>query len=49
MNINLVQYLWVTHNKERINQMLLLSNGYLCKQLNHKKKIFKNGSIEDIE
>jgi hypothetical protein len=29
MNINLVQHLWLAHNQERIDQVLLLSNGYL--------------------
>jgi hypothetical protein len=28
-NINLVQHLWLAHNQERIDQMLLLNNGYL--------------------
>jgi hypothetical protein len=32
----------------RIDQVLLLSIGYLCKQLNHKKKVFKNESMEDM-
>jgi hypothetical protein len=40
-NINLVQHLWLAHNQERIDQVLLLSIGYLWKQLDHKKKIFK--------
>jgi hypothetical protein len=31
MNINLVQHLWLDHNQERIDQVLLLSNGYLWK------------------
>jgi hypothetical protein len=29
MNINLVQHLWLAHNQERIDQVLLLSNRYL--------------------
>jgi hypothetical protein len=45
MNINLVQYLWLAHNQDRIDQVLLLSIGYLWKQLNRKKKIFKNESM----
>jgi hypothetical protein len=49
ININLVQYLWLAHNQERIDQVLLLSNKYLWKQLDHKKKIFKNESIEDMK
>jgi hypothetical protein len=44
MNVNLVQQLWLAHNQERIDQVLLLSNGYLWKQLDHKKKI-KNESM----
>jgi hypothetical protein len=46
-NINLIQHLWLAHNQERIDQVLLLSIGYLCKQLDHKKKVFKNESIKD--
>jgi hypothetical protein len=48
MNINLVQHLWLSHNLERIDQVLLLSIRYLYKQLDHKKKIFKNVSMEDM-
>jgi hypothetical protein len=48
-NINLVQHLYLAHNEERIDQVLLLSIGYLWKQLDHKKKIFKNESMEDIK
>jgi hypothetical protein len=48
-NINLVQHLWLAHNQERINQVLLLSIGYLWKQLDHNKKVFKNESIEDMK
>jgi hypothetical protein len=29
ININLVKHLWLAHNQERIDQMLLLNNGYL--------------------
>jgi hypothetical protein len=42
-SINLVQHLWLAHNQERIDQELLLSIGYLWKQLDHKKKVFKKG------
>jgi hypothetical protein len=49
MNINLIQHLWLTHNQERIDQVLLLSNGYLWKQLDHKKKFFKNESMENMK
>jgi hypothetical protein len=49
LNINLVQYLWLDLNQERIDQVLLLSIGYLWKQLDHDKKIFKNKSMEDIK
>jgi hypothetical protein len=48
MNINLVQHLWLSHNLERIDQVLLLSIRYLYNQLDHKKKIFKNVSMEDM-
>jgi hypothetical protein len=48
-NINLVQYLWLAHNQQRIDQVLLLSIGYLWKQLDHKKKVFKNESMEDMK
>jgi hypothetical protein len=47
-NINLVQHLWLAHNQEIIGQVLLLNTGYLWKQLDHKKKVFKNESIEDM-
>jgi hypothetical protein len=48
-NINFVQHLWLAHNQERIDQVLLLSIGYLWKQLGHKKKVFKNESLEDMK
>jgi hypothetical protein len=48
-NINLVQHLWLAHNQERIDQVLLLSIGYLWKQLDHKKKLFKNDFMKDME
>jgi hypothetical protein len=48
-NINLVQHLWLAHNQERIDQVLLLSIGFLWKQLHHKKKVFKNESMEDMK
>ena len=48
-NINLVQHLWLAHNQERIDQVLLLSIGYLWKQLVHNKKVFKNESMEDMK
>jgi hypothetical protein len=47
-NINLVQHLWLAHNQEIIDQVLLLNTGYLWKQLDHKKKVFKNESMEDM-
>jgi hypothetical protein len=37
INVNLVQHLWLTHNQERIDQLLLLSNGYLWKQLDYEE------------
>jgi hypothetical protein len=48
-NINLVRHLWLAYNQERIDQMLLLSIGYLWKQFDHKKKVFNNESIEDMK
>jgi hypothetical protein len=49
MNINLVQHLCLTHNQDMIDLVLLLSIGYLWNQLDHKKKIFKNESMEDMK
>jgi hypothetical protein len=49
ININLVQNLWLAHNQDRIDQVLLLSIEYLWKQLYQKKKIFKNESMEDMK
>jgi hypothetical protein len=48
-NINLVQHLWLAHNQERIDQVLLPSIGYLWKHPDHKRKVFKNESMEDIK
>jgi hypothetical protein len=41
LNINLVQHLWLHLCKGRIDEVIFLSNGYPWKQLDHKKKIFK--------
>jgi hypothetical protein len=41
LNINLVQHLWLDLNQERIDQVISLSSGYPWKQLDHKKKDFK--------
>jgi hypothetical protein len=41
MTITLVQHLWLANNYVRIDQVLLLSIEYLWKQLEHKKKVFK--------
>jgi hypothetical protein len=49
LNINLVHHLWLDLDQGRIDQVLLLSIGYLCKQLNYKKKISRNESMEDIK
>jgi hypothetical protein len=49
MNINLVQHLWLDLSQERIDQVIPLSIEYLWKQLDHKKKIFKNEFIEDMK
>jgi hypothetical protein len=48
MNINLIQQ-WLAHKQDRIDQVLLLSIEYLWKQLDHKKKIFKNESMKDMK
>jgi hypothetical protein len=48
-NTNLVQQLWLGLNQERIDQVLLVSIGYIWKQLDHKKKFLKNESMEDME
>jgi hypothetical protein len=47
--INLVQHLCLDLNQERIDQVLLLSIEYIWKQLDHKKKVFKNKYIEDMK
>jgi hypothetical protein len=49
LNINLVHRLWLDLHQGRIDQVLLLSIGYLWKQLDHKNKVFKNESIEDMK
>jgi hypothetical protein len=49
LNINLVHQLWLDLDQGRIDQVLLLSIGYPWKQLDYKKKVFKNKSIEDIK
>jgi hypothetical protein len=49
LNINLVHHLWLDLDQGRIDQVLLPSIGYLWKQLDHKKKVFKNESIEDMK
>jgi hypothetical protein len=49
LNINLVQYLCLDLNQERIDQMLLLSIRYLWKQFYHEKNVFKNESMKDIK
>jgi hypothetical protein len=49
LNINLVHHLWLDFDQGKIDQVLLLSIGYPWKQLNHKKKVFKNESIEDMK
>jgi hypothetical protein len=49
LNINLVPHLWLDLNQERIDQVLLISIGYLWKQLDHRKNVFKNESMEDMK
>jgi hypothetical protein len=41
MAITLVQHLSLANNQVRIDQVQLLSIEYLWKQLDHKKKVFK--------
>jgi hypothetical protein len=49
LNINLVHHLWLNLDQGRIDQVLLLSIEYLWKQLDHKKKVFNNMSMEDMK
>jgi hypothetical protein len=49
LNINLVPHLWLDLNQERIDQVLLISVGCLWKQLDHRKNVFKNESMEDMK
>jgi hypothetical protein len=49
LNINLVYHLWLDLDQGRIDQVLLLSIEYLWKQLDHKKKGFKNEYKEDMK
>jgi hypothetical protein len=45
LNINLVHHLWIDLDQGRIDQVLLLSIGYLWKQFDHMKNVFKNESL----
>jgi hypothetical protein len=49
LNINLVHHLWLNLDQGIIDQVLLLSIVYLWKQLDYKKKVFKNESMEDMK
>jgi hypothetical protein len=49
LNINLVHHLWLDLDQGRIDQVLLLSIRYQWKQLDHKKKVFKNESMKDMK
>jgi hypothetical protein len=49
LNINLVHHLWLDLDQGRIDQVLLLCIGYPWKQHDHKKKVFKNESVEDMK
>jgi hypothetical protein len=49
LNINLVHHLWLELDQGRIDQVLLLSIEYLWKQLDHKKKVFKNEYMKDMK
>jgi hypothetical protein len=41
LNINLVHHLWLDLDQGIIDQVIYLSIGYLWKQLDHRKKVFK--------
>jgi hypothetical protein len=41
LNINLVHHLCLDFDQGRIDQVVYLSIGYLWKQLDHKKNVFK--------
>jgi hypothetical protein len=41
MTITLIQHLWFANNQVRTDQVLSLCIGYLCKQLDHMKNVFK--------
>jgi hypothetical protein len=43
LNINLIHHLRLDLDQGRIDQVVHLCIGYLWKQLDHKKKIFKEG------
>jgi hypothetical protein len=47
--INLVKHLWLDLNQKRTDQVILLSVEYIWKQLDYKKKVFKNDSMEDMK
>jgi hypothetical protein len=49
LNINLIHHLWLDLDQGRIDQVLLVSIGHPLKQLDHKKKIFKNESMKDMK
>jgi hypothetical protein len=48
LNIN-IHHLWLDLDQGRIDQVLLLSIEYLWKQLDHKKKVFKNESMKNMK
>jgi hypothetical protein len=49
LNSNLLHHLWLDLDQRRIDQVILLSIEYLWKKLDHKKKVFKNGSKKDMK
>jgi hypothetical protein len=49
LNINFVHHLYLDLDQGRIDQVLLLSIEYLWKQLDYKKKVFKNESMKDMK
>jgi hypothetical protein len=49
LNINWVHHLWLDLDQGIIDQVLFLSIGYLWKQLDRKKKVFKNEYMKEIK
>jgi hypothetical protein len=47
LNVNLIKQLWL--DLKRIDQVLLARIRYLWKQLDYKKKFFKNEPMEEMK